>query len=79
VLALDVAQLAQPLPEGLEVAVGCGGSIGEDGREEANAGLFPRRPHLGGGRHDEEDKGDGEEKPDRAALHGGESSIRSGV
>ncbi len=66
VLALDVPQLAQPLPEGLKTGR----------RQRTNANQpdpvdFRWRQRLGGERGHEATKGKGNEKHDGTALHGG--------
>ena len=68
VLALAVAQRAQPLLEGLEVAGGSG-SIGGEGREEADAERLPRRPRLSHERCDEETERKDDEESDWATQH----------
>src|SRR5262249_22989404 len=67
VLALDIPEVAQFLPEGLQV--GLGSRETGTGIEPTNPGDFPCWLRRGGKDHGEETQSQGDETPHRAAPH----------
>jgi hypothetical protein len=73
VLALDVAEIAEPLPKDLLQG---SGRHGRTGTEATNPIHFRGLLCLGGERQQEDAEGEEDEASDRGALHGGLLRVR---
>jgi hypothetical protein len=70
-VSLHIAEVTEPLPEGIAAHPGLAGSGGEFRGEHDDPGAFPRRLGLGDKWHHAEAKDRGDEAPESVASYGG--------